>query len=95
MKRANDEKHIAKHRAKLYARDSRQHSSSGNCNTVVTAPPENSFRKARRAGGCGICRCDLCHPYKFPKRQRTMREQLAECDLNEQCFDYCTRNADQ
>lgn len=41
------------------------------------------FRK-RHGRGCGRARCQVCHGYKFPKRQPTRNECLADRLLREQ-----------
>ena len=40
------------------------------------------FRK-RRDLDCGKSRCQLCHSYKFPRRQATLDERRAELGLEE------------
>ncbi len=40
------------------------------------------FRK-RRAFDCGKTRCQLCHGEKYPRRERTRRELLAELKFRE------------
>jgi len=34
-------------------------------------------RRKRHAGDCGRARCGLCHGYKFPKREKTRTEIMA------------------
>jgi hypothetical protein len=41
------------------------------------------FRK-RRGRGCGRARCQVCHGYKFPSRQPTRKERLADRVFREQ-----------
>ncbi len=41
------------------------------------------FRKTH-AGGCGRAGCQLCHPYKFPKRETTRKERRAEFAFREE-----------
>ena len=40
------------------------------------------FRK-RNALSCGRARCQLCHGYKYPKRETTRGEMLSEVKLKE------------
>jgi hypothetical protein len=40
------------------------------------------FRK-KRAFGCGKARCLLCHADKYPRRERTRQELLAELKFRE------------
>jgi hypothetical protein len=35
-------------------------------------------RRKRHAGDCGHARCGICHSYKFPKREKTRRELMAD-----------------
>lgn len=41
------------------------------------------FRK-KDAWDCGNPKCQLCHSYKFPKREKTRKELLFEADLKGQ-----------
>jgi hypothetical protein len=41
------------------------------------------FRK-KDAVDCGNSHCLTCHSYKFPKRQRTLKETLSELEMKEQ-----------
>lgn len=43
---------------------------------------QGRFRK-RRAFGCGNTRCQLCHGDKYPRREKTRQELLAEMKLRE------------
>jgi hypothetical protein len=76
MRRLENERAIAANRQKLW----RQLNAETNCSFT---PQIGVFRKARRAGGCGKSRCQLCHPEKNPKRRLTLKEQLREFDDRE------------
>ena len=69
MERYHKEKHIMTRRAKL-----RQW-----LDRVLGLKPRNiesgRFRKTLRCGGCGKARCQICHSYKFPKREPTRQEK--------------------
>jgi hypothetical protein len=77
MKRYHDEKHIIENRAKRY----RQLNAGWLLSATVT---RGRFRKSARCAGCGLARCQLCHPEKYPKRKPTRKEQQARQDEREE-----------
>lgn len=78
MKRYQEEKHIAENRVKLFKNLGGwlgpQHDRY--------VPDAGRFRKTLRCAGCGKARCQICHSYKFPKRQPTRQERQAQQDLD-------------
>lgn len=79
MKRYHDEKRINEKRAKLRKR---LNESIGG--PAGHEPDTGRFRKSLRCGGCGRARCQVCHPEKFPKRERTRQEKKAQLKEKEQ-----------
>jgi hypothetical protein len=51
------------------------------------------FRK-RRGRGCGRARCQVCHGYKFPKREPTGKEREADRVFREQLRERREEQAD-
>jgi hypothetical protein len=71
MKRAQEERHLAAQRQKMYV----QLVCTDNAAAYGRRIKTGRFRKSLRAGGCGNSRCQLCHPEKYPKRIPTLKEQ--------------------
>jgi hypothetical protein len=45
------------------------------------------FRK-KDAHDCGLARCPLCHGYKFPRRQESYKDHLADLACKEQVHEW-------
>lgn len=73
MKRYHDELHVIRTRARMY----RALAFFWGAGSLRPPPAAGRFRKGLRCAGCGNARCQLCHPYKFPRRVPTRQERLA------------------
>jgi hypothetical protein len=78
MKRYHEELHILQGRAKKHKELQIVFDT-----IPVHSPDPGRFRKALRCGGCGVARCQVCHPDKYPKRIPTRQEQTAKRDDRE------------
>lgn len=76
MRRYHEEKKLIEQRAKF-----RQMLESSFMSGAHRVTQLGRFRKTMRCGGCGRARCQICHSYKFPKRQLTRQEQQAQQDF--------------
>lgn len=76
MKRAQEERHLAAQRQKMYVQLVCTDTDAAEASAYSRRIKTGRFRKSLRAGGCGNSRCQLCHPEKYPKRIPTLKEQM-------------------
>lgn len=86
MRRWHEEEHIGKRRVKAWNYDYMTRMGDGAAALPERTRQVGRYRK-RHPFACGNPRCGICHSYKFPKRELTRNEQIAELNFKEQVDD--------